>query len=213
MSDGLAFHTPDYDGNAPVVCRRLALPSFLWPLFNGAFGELLDESRWYQFGDMPIGDVIQAFHAAFDDMGQCSMIGQIVMFAGELPDNVLLCDGEEYDGAEYPDLYAILPPSLIVGNSFQTPNLSGRFILASGNSYNPGDTGGEEKVTLTVEQIPSHFHDYVKPIPNIDVESPGAPDLIAAGVGPLDKTSAEGGGGPHNNMPPYYVLVYGIVAK
>lgn len=211
--DGIAFHTPDYDGNAPVLCRRLALPSFLWPLFNGAFGSLLDEGNWYSFGNMPVEDVVQAFQNAFDNMGSCYMIGQIVMFAGSLPDNVLLCDGEEYDGAEYPELYAILPPSLIVGDSFQTPNLTGRFVLASGNGRNPGDTGGEETVTLGIEHIPAHSHGYTEPLPNVDIEAPGAPDLLAAGVGPIQQTTETGGGTAHNNMPPYYVLAYGIIAK
>lgn len=205
--DGIAFHTPDYDGNAPVVCRRLALPSFLWPLFNGAFGELLDESRWYQFGDMAIGDVVQAFQAAFDDMGQCSMIGQIVIFSTlTLPDNVLLCDGSQFDPLLFPRLYDHLQSDTL-------PDLRDRFILGYGNNL-PGDIGGEETHTLNIPEMPEHWHSYTPPMFNVDVEPPaGAPDLLAAGVGVSTPTGSSGGGQPHNNMPPYHVIVFGIVAK
>ena len=32
------------------------------------------------------------------------------------------------------------------------------FLLAAGNKYTAGETGGEETVTLTIDQIPSHNH-------------------------------------------------------
>lgn len=38
------------------------------------------------------------------------------------------------------------------------PDLREKFILGAGGEYDPGDTGGEEEVTLTVEQIPEHKH-------------------------------------------------------
>lgn len=39
-----------------------------------------------------------------------------------------------------------------------TPDLRNRFIVGAGSSYNIGDTGGQQSVTLTTEQMPSHSH-------------------------------------------------------
>lgn len=39
-----------------------------------------------------------------------------------------------------------------------TPDLRDKFIVGAGNSYNVGDTGGANTVTLTSDQMPSHNH-------------------------------------------------------
>ena len=39
-----------------------------------------------------------------------------------------------------------------------TPDLRDRFIVGAGGSYNVGNTGGSNTVTLNVNQIPSHNH-------------------------------------------------------
>jgi microcystin-dependent protein len=39
-----------------------------------------------------------------------------------------------------------------------TPDLRDRFIVGAGGSYNVGDTGGMEEVTLTTSQLPEHDH-------------------------------------------------------
>ena len=39
-----------------------------------------------------------------------------------------------------------------------TPDLRDRFIVGAGGSYDVGDTGGAESVTLTVDQMPQHSH-------------------------------------------------------
>ena len=71
MSDGIGFLTPDFDGSATDLCRRLTLPSYLWPYVNGALGELLNEDNWIEFGDMAPADVVQAFQDAIDNMDAC----------------------------------------------------------------------------------------------------------------------------------------------
>lgn len=45
------------------------------------------------------------------------------------------------------------------GNN-NTPDLRNRFIVGAGNKYAVGNTGGEEKHTLTVAEIPSHNHSF-----------------------------------------------------
>ncbi|WP_271782233.1 hypothetical protein [Aquimarina algiphila] len=40
-----------------------------------------------------------------------------------------------------------------------TPDLRNRFIVGAGSSYNVGAKGGADQVTLTQNQMPSHYHD------------------------------------------------------
>lgn len=79
-----------------------------------------------------------------------------------------------------------------------------RFILAAGDTYPAASSGGEAAVTLTTDQIPSHFH---KLKLSDDV---GAYDIAARGGGANESLSTSdstitsvGGGQAHNNMPPY----------
>ena len=51
------------------------------------------------------------------------------------------------------DLCADLP-----GNWSSYTEASGRMIVGAGSRFAVGNTGGEETVTLTVEQIPPHTH-------------------------------------------------------
>lgn len=85
--------------------------------------------------------------------------------------------------------------------------IADRFLLASGTRQ-VGDSGGEETHTLTIDEMPSHSHKvrYVgsraggvyggQPGTSVDAE-PNYNGLILA---------PEGGGLPHNNMPPYFVV-------
>lgn len=204
QADGAAFLTPDDEGSFSYVTKRLKLPSFLWRYFNGAYGELLDADNWYQFGDMPIGDVVDAFQNAFDEMRPCEMIGQVVVFTNEnLPDHILLCDGSTFDPGEFPQLYDHLGTDTL-------PDLRNRFLLGHGPGREPGDVGGSETHTLTVDEMPAHTHDYVTA--ELSATTIVVPDEPSAVPGP-SITAPTGGNQPHNNMPPFYVVVYGIVAK
>lgn len=100
-----------------------------------------------------------------------------------------------------------------------TPDLRGRFPLAYNNSQGAtanaiGKTGGEERVTLNVNQIPSHTHTGT-------IEGDGWGTDIWTRVAGVDSgadnsgshshtftTHASGGSQSHNNMPPYYVLKF-----
>jgi len=79
-----------------------------------------------------------------------------------------------------------------------------RFILAAGDTYPAGSTGGEATHTLTVNEMPSHYHAIYM----------GRATLNPAGIwGVYDvqeltntsnnRTEYAGGGAAHNNMPPY----------
>jgi microcystin-dependent protein len=124
-------------------------------------------------------------------------VGGIIMWSGTvaaIPTGWALCDGTN-----------------------GTPNLTGKFVVHadadSGGTYDVGDTGGADSVTLTTSQIPSHTHSYTDSyvlqsalVPGIDIDynsNTYNPN------GSLSKTTGSAGsGGSHENRPPYYALAY-----
>jgi microcystin-dependent protein len=98
-----------------------------------------------------------------------------------------------------------------------TPNLSGRFIVGVGsnntNTYSINDKGGQDSVTLTTNQIPSHAHRQTftanpgngGPANFVTMKEPGNGSLsYDLGV----DTYSTGGGQQHENRPSYYALCY-----
>lgn len=83
-----------------------------------------------------------------------------------------------------------------------------RFLLADGDNYTNGNTGGEATHTLTINEMPSHKHNVnVGVALNLQTNqglvtghSPSAQDNVSR------DTTNVGGGQPHNNMPPYLVV-------
>ena len=105
-----------------------------------------------------------------------------------------------------------------------TPDLRGRFILASGKgkhltNRSLNQTSGAENVTLTAAQMPHHNHETL--YYNIwdsnaglswqgskrRLDFPGA-RFTGTSDGYRSKTTHAGSNHAHNNMPPYYVLTY-----
>ena len=92
---------------------------------------------------------------------------------------------------------------------------NGRFILGVSDSFDPLATGGEQRVTLTEAELPSHGH-VIGPYEwghsingngnaaRIDVDD-GRPWSGHRGRLHAD---ASGGGQSHNNMPPYIALYF-----
>ena len=95
------------------------------------------------------------------------------------------------------------------GNS-NTPDLRNRFVVGAGTggNYSPGDTGGANSVTLTVDQIPSHSHTYERTDVGIDVSDRPWPANNNDCDMTTQNTSSTGGGQSHENRPPYYALMF-----
>lgn len=120
--------------------------------------------------------------------------GTIVMFGRTLiPDGWSICDGTN-----------------------GTPDLRNRFIVGAGGAYGLAATGGADTVTLTSDQMPSHYHEALGGgIDDLNFTGGNVynneripftrSDGNAAGV---EKTRNTGGGQAHENRPPYYALYY-----
>lgn len=78
--------------------------------------------------------------------------------------------------------------------------IGGTFLLGADSTYAAGSTGGEAEHTLTVDEIPSHRHDYTAPSRNSGSEWIGE---YGTGASQTLHSDYTGGGAAHNNMPPY----------
>ena len=154
----------------------------------------------------------------------------IIAYAGSnLPTGWQLCDGKVFKynddttNVSPTDLRAKDMNSLSNSESkmfeILTPDLRGRFILGSNptkkvtgattnfdrNIRLINETGGEEKHTLTIAEMPNHNHS----IPANGNRT--AYGRQGTGSGPFDyvqQTGYNGSNVPHENMPPFYVLTY-----
>ena len=115
-------------------------------------------------------------------------------------------------GSIYISVNSTNPSNFLDG---QWEQLKDRFLLACGDSYAAGSTGGEATHQLTIYEIPSHGHNIrtqqwyefqsghgvgtdnsIYSWKNSDTGGTGSKVYINA-------TEYSGGGNSHNNMPPY----------
>ena len=144
--------------------------------------------------------------------------GFVKMWSGRvdrIPADYMLCNGDTLQTSEYPNLAHALGRE--TESSFVLPDLRRRFIVgydnAQGSDYRQmWDTGGEEKVTLTLAEMPKHSHDihFKNERWGDDANSRPFPDQ----TGSFATTTTEAGENvAHENRPPYFVLAYVIKVK
>lgn len=116
-------------------------------------------------------------------------------------------------------------PAELFGGTWE--QLKDRFLLAAGDTYAAGSTGGEATHTLTVNEMPTHNHEILLRVQGYD----GWPQYTSYGYGVMFQwtqevgyhapnytahsaitgsdanTGSAGTSLPHNNMPPY-ISVY-----
>ena len=145
--------------------------------------------------------------------------GSLQAWAGitGVPAGWLLADGRVLNIADYPVLSAVLG-TRYGGNgatTFGIPDLRGRvaFGQLAGTFGTVGATGGEETHTLTESEMPRHVHNTDTGL--VNAYGAGTPTPAAYSAGGLGfayntayATSFTGGGGAHNNLPPYIVVNY-----
>ena len=98
------------------------------------------------------------------------------------------------------------PPADLFGGTWE--RVKDRFLLATGDVYAPGETGGEAQHTLTKAEMPAHTHGY---------DFTGQSDVtVVTAIRLYDAdgrrneyqgaSASAGGGAAHNNMPPYLAV-------
>lgn len=167
-------------------------------------------------------------------------IGMIVMFAGNFaPRSWALCDGQLLPINNYQALFSILGTTYGGDGrtTFALPDLRGRFPLHAGrgaglSERRLGSKGGEERHTLTAQEMPSHTHvaattiDLATNSPATSTEASGnilanaentniyANALPDTSLGNANVTvNNTGGGQPFNNMQPFQCVNYIIALQ
>ena len=181
------------------------------------------EYSWADFSRIPTIGALQ------DQIGRFSKepVGTVQMYMGvALPvgSKYLLCDGSFTPKSEYPELFELLSAlgaTTENGSSFSLPDLRGRFVAgfkSDNQDYNRiGKTGGQEKVILSVDQMPPHTH--AGQFKKNGVDDTGTPNFQAlvtsdsSGDAYRAESDSAGGGQEHENRPPFYTLSYIIKAK
>lgn len=207
--DGYARHTPELTG--VKVVRALSVDSALLPHISDAITKLVEVSGWFELGDA-VSDIVDEMRDAVGSWYSPMNIGQISMFLGSLPDFWLALDGSTYDEVDYPELFAQLDAQYknVPSGEFTLPDLSDFFPAVAGSSYALGDSGGAAGVVLSIAELPSHTHNYQQVLIDIETKTLGAPIPYGARMGGMVPTSATGSGDSHENLPPYYGLIFGV---
>ena len=121
-------------------------------------------------------------------------VGGIIMWSGsatDIPDGWLLCDGDN-----------------------NTPDLRGRFVVGydpeDPDYSTPGLGKGEKEHTLTTDEMPSHSHtvntgtaEFDLPLLTLEPKT-----MLMSGSSSGHTSTATGGGKPHENRPPFYVICF-----
>ena len=157
------------------------------------------------------------------------VVGEIKMFAGlSPPADWLRCDGTVYLNTDIPLLAAVLNNAFggVSGVSNAVPDMRSNFPVGVDSLIPLGSTGGEDRHTLTLDEIPTHGHDVAISDPGHlhSVDDPyGDRGLYGDNVFAINEPSGSkntssamtgitafaldaGGGLEHNNIPPYVAL-------
>jgi len=154
--------------------------------------------------------------------GSDPFIGEIEWFAGNFaPRGWAFCDGSLLPINQYQALFSILGTTYGGDGrtTFALPDMRGRSPMHPGNgpglsTRRLGERGGEEQVTLSVNEMPTHNH-AMNASSNSGTDRSPADRVLADNShnpyhpGPSNTTmssasiSHTGGGQPHNNMAPY----------
>jgi microcystin-dependent protein len=164
-------------------------------------------------------------------------VAEIRIFAGNFaPRGWALCNGQLLPISQNTALFSLLGTTYGGDGrtTFALPNLQGSAPMHAGQGSGLsnrllGETGGTSNVTLMPSQMPAHAH-------TVNGSSNAGTDVVPtnndwgvasvtrgqrlysqnAGTSPLmspQAFSTNGGGQPHNNLPPYLVLTFIIALQ
>ena len=95
-------------------------------------------------------------------------------------------------------------PATVFGGVWE--RIQDTFLLAAGNSYAAGETGGEAEHTLTIEEMPNHSHSGVRRCDAGEINDGKSTGSSSSSGGSSYETDTTGDSMPHNNMPPYLAV-------
>ncbi|HEC12323.1 MAG TPA: hypothetical protein ENI80_03595 [Acidiferrobacteraceae bacterium] len=166
----------------------------------------------------------QGAQGAAGPAGVAGPTGVMLQYAGtSAPAGWLLCDGSVVSRATYADLYAVTGDAFGAGDgstTFGLPDMRGRTSIGldnmGGTSANRitntqadslGGNAGAEDHTITTPESAAHVHNR-----GANQFATWGTDFYATNSGGSGtNTGSTGGGGAHNNMPPY--LAVNIIIK
>lgn len=147
-------------------------------------------------------------------------IAEIRMFGFDFPPRSWArCDGQTLQISQNQSLFSLLG-TMYGGDgetTFALPDLRGRTPMHKGNGFTQGSRGGEEKHTLTEQEMPAHSHASKAssttadaPVPNGFVLAGSANELFhdPANLQPMRAGTVQNTGAnvAHNNMQPSLAL-------
>jgi microcystin-dependent protein len=161
------------------------------------------------------------------------LVGEIRMFAGDFaPRGWAFCNGQEMLVSQNAALFSILGTTYGGDGqtTFRLPDLRGRVVIHAGTgdglSARPlGQSGGQEAVRLTENQMPRHTHRIAVSSGSSTTTTPIRPPLskasgAQASASPssrVTKLSAPignaGGSQAHDNMPPFATVNFIIAVE
>ena len=158
-------------------------------------------------------------------------VGEIRMFAGNFaPQGWAFCDGQLLAVSQNDALFSLL--GTIYGGdgrtTFGLPDMRGRIPIHQGSGpglsqRRLGSKGGEERVTVTANRLPSHSHPWyasadaaedTNPAGHTVATATGSDLYGTAGPRTMDTraiTPTTGGGQPHSNLMPF-LCIHFIIA-
>jgi microcystin-dependent protein len=148
------------------------------------------------------------------------------------PNGWALCNGQLLSISQNTALFSLLGVNFGGDgkSTFGLPNLQGRTAIGAGqgtglSNYSPGQAGGADSVTLSLNQLAAHSHgalafgrggdtnspsnaDWARPATDTPYGSSTPPGAMSAST-----ISSFGGGQPHENRQPFLVLNYIIALQ
>ena len=139
------------------------------------------------------------------------------------------CDGQILPINQHQSLYSLLGTTYGGDGrtTFQLPDLRGRSPMHVGSGFSQGQKGGTENEILTIQQIPSHTHDFMTASARATLQRPANSNDSVLAKANIDMYSGDdpdtslhtnvvgtaGGNRAHENMQPWTAINFCIALQ
>lgn len=203
----IARHTPVLTGEQKI--RALSLDNALLPHVGDAITKLTNDWVWKEVGDS-VEDIVDSMTASVESWYSDMLIGTVSTWLVNPPSGWLLLDGSTHTGADFPELFALLPAHLISGANFTLPDIVDAFSYGVIDEDNAGIVVGSNTLNLTVAQLPAHTHTYTPATVGVPAGPP--PTTPVASVGTPTPTGSTGDSDGIDKRPLRFGLVFAVFA-